>query len=93
MICSFGDRETERIWNGTTSRKFPYEIQQVARRKLRMIQSATDLKDLRIPPANQLEKLKGDLAAFYSIRVNSRWRIIFVWDRSNAFDVTLVDYH
>jgi len=93
MICSFGDRETERIWSGTTSKKFPVEIQHVARRKLRMIQSATDLKDLRIPPANQLEKLKGGLAAFYSIRVNSRWRIIFRWDRSDAFDVTLVDYH
>jgi proteic killer suppression protein len=77
MIKSFGDRETEKIWNGLRSRKLPNEIQETARRKLRMINSSQDVVDLRIPPANRLEKLKGDLQDWYSIRINNQWRIVF----------------
>lgn len=93
MIVSFGNKETEKIWNGIVSKKFPREIQDVARRKLRMINSSIDITDLRIPPANRLEKLKGDLKKFYSIRINNQWRIIFQWNKGNAFDVEIVDYH
>ena len=93
MIKSFGDKETKKIWNGVRSKKLPSEIQNVARRKLRMLNNAQDVNDLRIPPANRLEKLKGDLKAYYSIRVNNQWRLIFQWDNNNAFDVKIVDYH
>lgn len=93
MIKSFGDKETKKIWNGVRSKKLPSEIQNVARRKLRMLNNAQDVNDLRIPPANRLEKLKGDLKAYYSIRVNNQWRLIFQWDSNNAFDVKIVDYH
>lgn len=93
MIKKFGDKETEKIWFGIASRKLPSEIQQVARRKLRMINSAQNLKDLRIPPANFLEKLSGNLSGFYSIRINKKWRIIFAWENDNAFAVEIVDYH
>jgi proteic killer suppression protein len=93
MIKTFGDKETEKIWFGIASRKLPSEIQHVARRKLRMINSAQNLKDLRIPPANFLEKLSGNLAGFYSIRINKQWRIIFAWENDNAFAVQIVDYH
>ncbi|MEX2336777.1 MAG: type II toxin-antitoxin system RelE/ParE family toxin [Fulvivirga sp.] len=87
MIKTFGDRETEKIWRGTRSRKLPVEIQNVARRKLRMVNNAQNINDLRIPPANQLEKLSGNLAQFYCIRVNNQWRIIFTWENDNAFEV------
>lgn len=93
MVISFGDKETEKIWNGFVSKKLPREIQDVARRKLRMLNNATDTIDLRIPPSNQLEKLKGNLKDFYSIRINNRWRIIFKWDNGNALEVKIVDYH
>ncbi|NLO71880.1 MAG: plasmid maintenance system killer family protein [Porphyromonadaceae bacterium] len=93
MIVGFGNKETERIWNGIVSKKLPREIQDVARRKLRMINNSIDITDLRIPPANRLEKLKGDLKEFYSIRINNQWRIIFKWENSNAFEVEIVDYH
>lgn len=93
MIVSFGNKETEKIWNGIVSKKIPREIQDVARRKLRMINNSIDITDLRIPPANRLEKLKGDLKKFYSIRINNQWRIIFQWNKGNAFDVEIVDYH
>ena len=93
MIVSFGDKETEKIWNGLFSRKFPREIQEVARRKLRMINSSINITDLRIPPANRLENLKGNLKEFHSIRINSQWRIIFRWENGNAFKVEIVDYH
>ena len=93
MIRSFGSKETEKIWNGIKSTKLPSEIQNVARRKLRMIHNSIDLNDLRIPPANRLEKLKGDLAGFYSIRINDQWRIIFKYTNGNAFDVEITDYH
>ena len=93
MIFSFGDKETEKIWKGTISRKLPNEIQNTARRKLRMINNSVDITDLRIPPANRLEKLKGDLKEFYSIRINSQWRIIFKWQNGSAFEVKIIDYH
>lgn len=93
MIFSFGDKETEKIWKGAISRKLPNEIQNTARRKLRMINNSVDITDLRIPPANRLEKLKGDMKEFYSIRINSQWRIIFKWQNGNAFEVKIIDYH
>jgi Plasmid maintenance system killer protein len=93
MIVSFGDKETERVWNGLVSMKLPREIQEIARRKLRMINNSIDITDLRIPPANRLENLKGDLKDFYSIRINGQWRIIFKWESVNALKVKIVDYH
>jgi toxin HigB-1 len=93
MIKSFEDRETEKIWNGVVSKKLPSEIQQTARRKLRMLNNAQYLQDLRIPPANRLEKLKGNLDSFHSIRINDQWRIIFRWENNDAFDVKILDYH
>lgn len=93
MIINFGNKETEKIWNGVVSKKLPREIQEVARRKLRMINNSIDIADLRVPPANRLEKLKGDLSEFYSIRINNQWRIIFKWENRNAFEVEIIDYH
>jgi proteic killer suppression protein len=93
MIKNFGDKETEKIWNGIRSKKLPNEIQNIARRKLRMINNAQNINDLRIPPANHLEKLAGNLADFYSIRINKQWRIIFNWINNDAFEVQIVDYH
>lgn len=93
MIESFGDKETEKIWNGSISRKLPINIQNIARRKSRMINNAQNLNDLRIPPANRLEKLAGNWTGYYSIRINNQWRIIFSWDNNNAFKVQIIDYH
>lgn len=93
MIKSFGDKETEKIWNGYQSKKLPADIQNVARRKLRMINNAQNINDLRIPPANHLEKLTGSLLGFHSIRINKQWRVIFKWENDNAFEVQIVDYH
>ena len=93
MIISFKDKETEKIWGGVVSTRLPFEIQQIARRKLRMINNSQNINDLRIPPANRLEKLHGDLKNKYSIRINDRWRIIFDWDGSNSFEVEIIDYH
>jgi toxin HigB-1 len=93
MIKEFGDKETELIWNGIRSKKLPNEIQDVARRKLRMINNSQDINDLRIPPANHLEKLKGEFIEYYSIRINIQWRIIFCWRNNDAFDVKIIDYH
>ena len=93
MIKSFADAETEKIWNGTRSSKLPAAIQPVARRKLRMLNNAQDLNDLRVPPANHLEKLSGTLSGLYSIRINQQWRIIFNWKEGNASNVKMVDYH
>ncbi|TXH20126.1 MAG: plasmid maintenance system killer family protein [Chitinophagaceae bacterium] len=92
MIGSFGNKETEKIWNGMVSKKLPREIQEIARRKLRMINNSNDITDLKIPPANHLEKLKGDLKEFQSIRINIQWRIIFKWQNGNAFEVEIIDY-
>lgn len=93
MIQSFGAKETEKIWNGFRSKKLPNEIQQIARRKLRMINNAQGINDLRIPPSNHLEKLSGKLLGFYSVRVNKQWRIVFKWEDNQAFEVEILDYH
>jgi len=93
MIISFGNKESEKIWNGIVSKKIPREIQEVARRKLRMINNSISILDLKIPPANKLEKLKGELKSLHSIRINNQWRIIFRWENGNAFDVEIIDYH
>ena len=93
MIRNFRDKEDQKIWEGTTSRKLPVDIQVVARRKLRMLNNARHLNDLRVPPANRLEALKGDRNGQYSIRINNHWRICFVWSKGNADAVEIVDYH
>ena len=93
MIVSFGKAETESVWKGERVKKLPPEIQQVGRRKLRMLNNSVDLNDLRIPPSNRLEKLSGKLKEFYSIRINDQWRIIFKWKAGNAFEVEIIDYH
>jgi proteic killer suppression protein len=93
MIVSFGDKETEKIWNGEVSKKLPREIQDTARRKMRMINNSIDLNDLKVPPANRLEKLKGDLKDYHSIRINKQWRIIFKWQQANTFEISITDYH
>lgn len=93
MIKSFRCKETEQIWNGKASRSLPRDIQGIARRKLRMLNNAQTLNDLRIPPANRLEALKGNRAGQHSIRVNDQWRICFVWNDGEVYDVEIVDYH
>ena len=93
MIRSFKSKETEKVWNGERSGKLPLEVQRIGRRKLRMIHNSVDIKDLRIPPANRLEKLTGNLKDYYSIRINDQWRIIFGWSEGHAFNVQIVDYH
>jgi len=96
MITGFKDRETEKIWEGSFSRRLPRDIQVVARRKLRMLNNAHSLDDLRIPPANRLEALRGRRKSQHSIRINDQWRICFVWADANAHNVEIVeivDYH
>ena len=93
MIRSFRDGEAERIWHGQASRELPPDIQNTARRKLRMLNNAEALDDLRIPPANRLEALKGKRAGQHSIRINQQWRICFVWHEGHADQVEIVDYH
>ena len=93
MIKSFKSSETEKIWNGEIPLKLPKEIQNIARRKLRMLNNSTSLTDLRIPPSNQLESLKGDRKGQFSIRINKQWRICFEWKREDCFNVEIVDYH
>lgn len=93
MIKSFRSKETERIFNRQRSRRLPPDIQQIALRKLRMLNRAVTLEDLRIPPANRLEKLTGDRVGQYSIRINDQWRICFEWRDRDAFNVEITDYH
>jgi toxin HigB-1 len=93
VIVSFHDDETAIIWAGRRSRRLPQDIQVVALRKLRLLNNAQRLKDLRIPPANRLEALKGDRRGQHSIRLNDQWRICFVWRENNAHEVEIVDYH
>ncbi|MEL7223325.1 MAG: type II toxin-antitoxin system RelE/ParE family toxin [Cyanobacteria bacterium P01_D01_bin.36] len=93
MIRSFKDKETKKIFERMRSRKLPSDIQQVALRKLRMLNRAETLRDLRVPPANRLEKLSGDRKEQHSIRINGQWRICFVWKDGDAFDVEIVDYY
>lgn len=85
--------ETERIWLGTFSKKLPADIQHIARRKLRMLNNAHSLDDLRIPPANRLEKLSGSFSDDYSIRINAQWRIVFKWMNLEAMEVQIMDDH
>ena len=84
MIISFGNSEIEKVYQGNRVKKLPIEIQNIGRRKLRMIDNSLNITDLRVPPANRLEKLAGNLKDFYSIRVNNQWRIIFKWNSGNA---------
>lgn len=93
MIRTFADKEAEKLWQGTPSRKLPTDIQQVARRKLRMLNNAATLDDLRVPPANRLEALKGDRKGQHSIRINDQWRICFQWKDGDALSVEITDYH
>ena len=93
MIQSFRSKETEKIWTGIRSKKLPDEIQHIARRKLRMLNNSINLNDLIIPPSNNLEKLKGDLQDYHSIRINDQWRIIFHWKNGHAYNVDIIDYH
>ena len=92
MIRSFKSKETEKVFNRERSQKLPSDIQQVALRKLRMLNRAVTVQDLRVPPANRLEKLSGDRAGQYSIRINDQWRICFDWDAGDVHKVELVDY-
>ncbi|WP_119942901.1 type II toxin-antitoxin system RelE/ParE family toxin [Neorhizobium sp. NCHU2750] len=93
MIQGFTDRETEKIWSGIRSRKLPADMQAVALRKLRLLHQSRSLSDLRIPPGNRLEALKGDLAGRFSIRINDQWRICFIWTEGGPTNVEIVDYH
>ena len=93
MILSFGSKETEKIWNGVRVKGLPNEIQEIGRRKLRMLNNSQNTLDLNIPPSNRLEKLSGNWKNFYSIRVNDQFRIVFKWESGNASEVAIVDYH
>lgn len=93
MIISFGSKDTEKIWEGERAKRIPIEIQQIGRRKLRMLNNSQDIQDLRIPPSNRLEKLSGKLNDFYSVRINDQWRIIFRWENNHALEVEIIDYH
>jgi toxin HigB-1 len=92
MIKSFRDRDTERLFAREPVRKLG-KVQRVALRKLRMLDAATALQDLRVPPGNRLERLRGDRSGQHSIRVNDRWRVCFRWRQGDAYDVEIVDYH
>ncbi len=93
MIKSFKDKETQKVFNQNYSKKLPESIQQRALRKLRMIDAARKIKDLRLPPGNRLEALKGSQSNLYSIRINRQWSICFTWNLGDAFNVEIVDYH
>jgi toxin HigB-1 len=93
VIKSFGDRDAERLFDRRPVRRFGAEVQKVALRKLRMLDAAEGLGDLRVPPGNRLERLDGDRAGQHSIRINDRWRICFRWRGGDAYDVEIVDYH
>jgi len=93
MIRSFKSKEAEKLFGRVRSAKLPGDIQRVTLRKLRMLNRAKPLADLRVPPANRLERLSGDRAGQYSIRINDQWRICFRWEAGDAFDVEIVDYH
>jgi len=93
MILSFKCNETKNIFKGYISTKFPIQIQNVARRKLRMLNNSVSLLDLRIPPSNRLERLRGDRSGQYSIRVNQKYRICFEFHAKNIYQVEIIDYH
>jgi proteic killer suppression protein len=93
MIRSFRETEAAKIYARQRSKKLPTDIQQVALRKMRMLNNALNLNDLRIPPANRLEKLSGNRAGQYSIRINDQWRLCFEWRDGDAYEVEITDYH
>lgn len=93
MIRSFADAETELVWSGRRSRRLPPDIQATALRKLRLLNQARVFQDLRVPPGNRLELLKGNRAGQHSIRINDQWRICFAWQDGGPYDVEIVDYH
>lgn len=93
VIKSFRDRDTERLFRRVSVRKFGAGVQRVSLRKLRILDAATILEDLRVPPGNRLEKLKGDREGHHGIRVNQQWRVCFRWRSGDALDVEIVDYH
>jgi proteic killer suppression protein len=93
VIKSFKCKETEKVWNQLKSNVFPENIQNRALRKLSQLDASQKLEDLRIPPANRLEKLKGDRNGQMSIRINEQWRVCFIWNNTEAHDVEIVDYH
>ena len=93
MIHSFADRDTERLFRREPVRRFPGELQRTMLRKLGLVDAAENLEDLRVPPGNRLEKLRGRRAGQHSIRINDQWRICFQWKDGNAYDVEIVDYH
>ena len=93
MIISFHDDETRKVWEGEFSKKLPEQIQAVARRKLRMINNAKQIDDLRIPPNNRLETLQGDRQGQWSIRINDQWRVCFMWEQGQVKRVEICDYH
>ncbi|MSP76333.1 MAG: type II toxin-antitoxin system RelE/ParE family toxin [Rhodospirillaceae bacterium] len=93
MIASFRDTETARIWRGERSRHLPSDIQNVALRKLRLLNQSRDLNDLRVPPGNRLEALRADRSGQHSIRINDQQRICFIWTAGGPIDVEIVDYH
>ena len=93
MIINFGDQETEKVFQRHFSRKLPENIQRTALRKLRMLNRSTTLEDLKMPPANRLERLSENRKGQYSIRINDQWRICFKWRKGNAYKVEIIDYH
>jgi proteic killer suppression protein len=93
MILNFSDNETEKIWNNNFSKKFPPEIQKIAKRKLLQIHAAINLNDLKIPPGNRLHNLGGERKGQWSLSINDQWRICFKWQNNNAYDVEIIDYH
>lgn len=93
MIRSFRDRETEKVWAGERSRRLPGDIQEAALRKLRSLDAAERLSDLRLPPGNRLEALSGDRRGQHSVRINQQWRVCFRWSAGGCEDVEICDYH
>lgn len=93
MILTFGSKDTEKIWNGERTKRIPLQIQQIGRRKLRMLNNSQNIIDLKVPPSNRLERLAGKLKDFHSIRINDQWRIIFKWESNHAYEVEIIDYH
>jgi proteic killer suppression protein len=93
MIRSFRDKETEKVWQRTYSKRIPPDVQRIAYRKLVMLHRSKDFTDLRVPPGNRLESLSGDRGGQHNIRINSQWRICFVWTSGHAVDVEITDYH
>jgi toxin HigB-1 len=93
MIRSFADKETERVWGGIGSRRLPLEVQETGLRKLRILNRVRSVEELRTPPGNRLERLHGDRAGQWSIRINNQWRICFKWQDGEASDVEITDYH